>query len=233
MSLIISFGNLKGGVGKTCLTCMCANALSQTPFNYKVLVIDTDYQKSIMNERLDNLEDFNGIIPYDVLAYNIETLQQKISKLDTEYDFIFIDVPGKLDTNISFEEQEVTRVLQYVDYLFLPFISGSFALDASIQYLQYLLQVRATRSDSPRPLNIVGLINKYRSRSRRNQHLLLEVDTIKKATGIEFLKNRLGDLSLFADVDTLTSYYQEDTTDNAKINFMVFLNEFIKTLTNG
>ncbi len=79
MSKIIVFGNQKGGVGKSTVVTLCANALSQTPFDYKVCVIDNDYQQSIKDTRAFDKEDHNGDLPYDVLGMEIVHLTGNVN----------------------------------------------------------------------------------------------------------------------------------------------------------
>ncbi|MFK8102528.1 MAG: ParA family protein [Saprospiraceae bacterium] len=233
MSKIIIFGNQKGGVGKTTLTCLCANALSQAPFNYKVCVIDNDKQKSIAEARNFDIEDRTAAaVPYTVLEFEIEELQQQIQALDKAYDLIFIDTAGKLDTQAAIENQEITKAIMYCDYLFLPFRAGNFNLDASLQYLKFLLEVQEVRSDSPRQLKIMGFVNMYRVRSKVNDLLISEIKHLKEG-GVSFMVNRLGNYTIFEDVDTLNSMYDEDTNHTGKLNFTVWLNEFIKLISNG
>lgn len=62
-SKILGFLNQKGGVGKTTMTLLTANAISQFPFNKKIIVVDTDYQGSAINKRL---EDIQALEYYDI-----------------------------------------------------------------------------------------------------------------------------------------------------------------------
>ena len=231
MSKIIIFGNQKGGVGKSTITCLCANALSQAPFSYKVLVIDNDNQKSIAEARAFDVEDFEEgeIPPYKVQAMTLPEIQSAIGELDKEYDIIFIDTAGKLDTDIPIENQEITKGLMYADYLFLPFRAGNFNLDATLPYLDLLLKVQKQREESLRGLKITGFINMYRQRSKMNDLLISEVKHLK-AGGLKFMVNRMGNYTLFEDIDTLSSMYDEDTNNKAKLNFTVWLNELIQLI---
>ncbi len=231
MSRIICFGNAKGGCGKTTSTCLVSNALSQEPFNFDVTVVDSDNQKSIVKARNFDLEDFSGVLPYDVLNYNIPTLQAKIKTLDKKNDFLFIDVAGKLDIDMDVEQQEISKVLAYADFLFVPFLAGSFNLDATLDYLKFALEVQEQRANSPRPLQILGFVNRFRIRSKMNRHLMREVDEIRRMTKIPFMKNNLNDYALFAETDTVTSFFKEDASGNDQINFVIWLKEFIKITT--
>lgn len=233
MSKIIVFGNQKGGVGKTTCTVMTAAALSQSPFDLKVTVIDTDHQKSIVKSRLLDVEDFTEIIPFDVLNYNVQTLQNKINDLDKNNDILMIDVPGKLDANLAPEQQEISKVLLYADYLFLPFTSGNYTLDASLDYLQFVLKIAEERKDSARPLQVIGFLNMYRERSRNNRYLLGEVHQMTKIVEVPFMENKLGLYTLFSDVNTMETLYTPDSKDNDSINFVLWLNELVKIISNG
>lgn len=233
MSKIIVFGNQKGGVGKTTCTVMTAAALSQSPFNLNLTVIDTDHQKSIIKSRLLDTEDFEGVLPFDVMNYNVQTLQKKIGELDKQNDVLLIDVPGKLDANLAPEQQEISKVLLYADYLFLPFTSGNYTLDASLDYLRFVLQIAEERKDSARPLRVIGFVNMYRERSRNNRWLLQEVNQMSGAAGIPFMENKLGLYTLFSDVNTVETLYNPNTNENDRINFVLWLDELVKIITNG
>lgn len=50
---------------------------------------------------------------------------------------------------------------------------------------------------------------------------------------MKFMLCRLRNYTIFEDVDTLTSLYDPNANDKAKLNFTVWLNEFIKILKNG
>ena len=156
MSKIIVFGSRKGGVGKSTLTVLTANALSCPPFSKAVTVIDTDGQKSISRLRLMDSEDFAEVMPYEVLNYNVPTFEKHIKGIDERNDFVFVDVAGKLDTTLSVDQQEISRVINYVDYLFIPFVAGNFALESTLDYLRFVLQFQAKRKTEGRPFEIVS-----------------------------------------------------------------------------
>lgn len=229
MSKIVVFGNQKGGVGKSTIATLCANALSQTPFQLKICIIDTDRQRSIVEARDFDAEDHKGDLPYQVFGMDLPMLQEKIYSLDQEYDLIFIDTAGRLDTNLDIRQQEITKALMYADFLFIPFRAGNFNLDATLEYLKMVVKLSQLRTDTERPLKFFGFINMFRDRSKTNTDLILEIDNLKTA-GIEFMSTRLRNYTLFEDINTLDSLYDVNSTDKAKLNFTVWLNEFIKIL---
>lgn len=232
MSKIIVFGNQKGGVGKSTVVTLCANALSQAPFNLKICVVDNDYQQSITDARAFDKEDFRGQLPYDILAMNVTDFQDKVYELDQKYDLILVDTAGKLDLNVEIAQQEITKVLMYADYLFVPFRSGSFNLDSTLDYIKVAAKIQKLKQKTDRSLAFYGFINMYRDRSKTNGYLVAEIENLKDA-GMKFMLCRLRNYAIFEDIDTLTSLYDPNANDKAKLNLTVWLNEFIKILKNG
>lgn len=231
MSRIVAFGNQKGGVGKSTVIAMTANALSQAPFKTKLCVIDCDRQQSLVEARAFDTQDGEKP-PYPIFGMSLEELQDKIYDLDKEYDLILIDTAGRLDHTIPVENQEITKALMYVDYLFIPFRAGSFNLEASIEYLQVANKLQKLRTKAPRPLRFYGFVNLYKDRSTTNNFLVSEIENLR-GQGVSFMMCRLRNYALFEEIDTMTSFYDVNSSNKAKLNFTVWLNEFVKILKNG
>ena len=227
MAKIISIGNQKGGVGKTQISIMLATALSQKPFNLKMCVIDLDNQKSVVNIRELDLRAYQTEnVPFEVFSYNVATLQNNIGNLDKAYDVIIFDVAGKLDNDAPIESQEITKILMYVDCLFIPFVAGNHNFNATLQYLTFAQQVQKIRQLA-RNLSVHGFINMHRSRSRANQFLVEDIETLKESQSLQMMETALSDYAVFREADTITSIYDPLSNDSAKHNFSAFLNEFI------
>ena len=224
MAKIILIGNQKGGIGKSTVITLLAGTLSQKPFNFRVTIVDVDTQKSLVRMRLIDSDGFTEKMPYDILNYNIATLESEIKRLDKENDFIFIDTGGKLDVGKNMNQE---RILNYIDFLFIPFIGGNFGFDATLDYLKFALHFNDTKR-TKRPFKVMGFINRYRDRSRNNSFLLSEINQLQKVMPIKMMRNRLNDYVLFSEVDTLETFYEPNTTDSAKINLINFVNEFKK-----
>ena len=228
MAKIILFGNQKGGVGKSTLTMMTATALSQPPFNLDVCIVDADDQRSIWEMRQSDAQNSpNATPPYDVRSATLEDIHKDIRALDSRYHVVFIDVAGKLDLNIAPDKQEIIPYLSYVDMLFMPFVAGNFNVDASAKYLKTVLHVQLSRQLSARPLNVFGLVNMFRERSKVNSYLLDDIENLRSVVDIQFMDTRLRDYSLFKECDTLKSMYSETGSDVAKLNFRQWLDEFV------
>lgn len=223
--MIVIFGSMKGGTGKSTVTLLAANAAAAD--GHAVTICDVDAQKSISKLRLLDTEDFTDALPYPILSQNVATFEKEAQDLDARNDFIFVDVPGKLDEHLPPEYQEISRVLNYADFLFIPFTPGNFALEASLSYLQFAQRAAATRPEE-RPLKIIGFVNMHRDRSRNARFLQTEIDQLKNILSVPFMNAKLNLYTAFADVDTVTSYYEPNSTDAAELNFSVWYEEFKK-----
>ncbi len=231
MSKIVAFGNQKGGVGKSTVVALTANALSQAPFNINLCVIDCDRQQSLVEARGFEADDSTEV-PYPIFSMTVKELQNKIYDLDQLYDLILIDTAGRLDHKATVENQEITKALMYADYLFIPFRAGSFNLDASLEYLKVSLELQKLRAKSERPLVLNAFVNMYRDRSKSNAFLISEIEHLR-TEGVPFMMCRLRNYTLFEETDTLTSLYDVNANNKGKLNFTVWLNEFVKILKHG
>jgi cellulose biosynthesis protein BcsQ len=226
MAKIIMFGNQKGGVGKSQCSVLTASALAAPPFNLKVALIDIDEQKSVVGARaLDTQAYKDTAPPFLIYDFTVEEMQNEIGKLDAAHHIIIIDAAGKLDARADATQQEISRSLMYVDYLFLPFVAGNYNLDSTLRYLQFVFQLQRARVLSNRQLQAMGFVNMYRSRSRKNQFLLQDIASLEASANLPFLKNYLNDYAAFSDADTFTSLFDPLSNDSSKSNFSIWFTE--------
>jgi chromosome partitioning protein len=217
MARFICFANQKGGVGKTTLTALCANALSSPPFNHSVCVVDADRQKSFSKARSIDAQ-ITSKIPYKVVEMTSGEVVANVDSLE-EFDFVFVDVQGKIDEGLSIKQQDNTKILLLSDFIFIPFVSGSFGTDASIDFLKHLLTLREVKPS----LMVFGVFNMFQARAKESKALLDEMKVISRVFNIDFLKAPLSNLSVYRNVDTVTSLYAKD-------NFKLFFDEFYKMI---
>ena len=160
-------------------------------------------------------------------------MQKKLPELDKAYQVIILDTAGKLDTEAPIESQEITKTMLYVDYLFIPFVAGNFNLQASLDYLKYALSIqkeRKQKATNPRQLNVIGFVNMFDSRPKKNKMLLEDVRKLVTAAPFPFMESHLGDYVQFSEADTYTSFYAFMSGESAKANFALWLNEFVKII---
>lgn len=223
MAKVIVVGNRKGGVGKSTLTMMMATAWSQAPFNKKILVIDADDQQSLIKFRNDDLSDDLSASPtYKIISClnNIERLFEIIQRAKSSHDYIFIDVAGRLDDFTK-------KVLFYVDLVLVPFQAGNFSLESTFDYIEFALKVSQKRqANGLTPMQIIGFVNMYMK--RRTRYRDAKDDLVAFEEYVTVMHNNLGFYATFMDADTLQSVYSEKSSDTAKRNFRIWINELMK-----
>lgn len=236
MAKIIMFGNQKGGIGKSTLTILTANTLAASEFDYKVLVIDNDTQRSISSirqydkdELADELVGTDYEFPYDVKFLTYNQIRDKIMDFDEDYDFILIDTPGRIDMEEDIKQQEITKLLSFVDYVFVPFKGGALNLDSTLRYSKLLLDIQELRKDKPRPLKLYGLVNFYRENAITDQELKEEIDYLESNTNITFMNAKMKQYALYERLNTYKSIYLSGRTSNvARKGFSTWFDEFLR-----
>ena len=232
MAKIISISNQKGGVGKSLLTTITATALGSDPFNLKVAVIDLDHQATIYKLRQIDKQAYpqDTPEPFTVHRFKLAEFQKNIGEIDKAFDVVFIDTAGKLDNDTDVLQQEIGRALMFTDILFIPFVAGFGNLTATYDYLNFVRQIKEIRQLQQRKLKFYGFINQYRARSRANDFLMQDIESIQQTEPFEVMTSKLNDFAMYKDADTITSLYNPLSNDSAKANFAAFLNEFIQLI---
>jgi len=223
MALKLAFSNQKGGAGKTSCTVLAANILSQSPFDFNILVLDTDRQQSIVKARsYEEQESY----PYEVKAVSSpQELDESLTVNNDNYDIIFIDSGGKLDIDKPVEEQDITRMLAHLDYLFIPLSPGTFALDASLQYIDFAKSYAKKLND---PYSINAFFTMFRESYRNHQFIKNEFSNVD---GINLMRTMLKRSTVFEDLDTHSSWYNENSNDAVKLNITIWINEIYRIIT--
>lgn len=113
-NLIISFGGLKGGTGKTTLCTLFATYAVEQGF--PVAVMDADTQRSISNNRLDDLGIKNPPTPWRVWPLHVDAeIKERMGKLKKVPGLIVIDCPGSVDND------NLKYVYHSSDVIIIPF----------------------------------------------------------------------------------------------------------------
>ena len=108
-----------------------------------------------------------------------------------------------------------------------------FLLDASSYVFRAYHAVSFLTNSKSFPTNaIYGFVNMFKDRSKTNAFLVTEIEHLR-TQGIPFMLCRLRNYTLFEEIDTRTSYYDVNANNKAKLNFTVWINEFVKTLKHG
>jgi cellulose biosynthesis protein BcsQ len=231
MAKIITVGNQKGGVGKSTICALLANALAAAPFSLAVTVLDVDAQRSLLRQRLADLEQYKGKTPYPIEAATIEDVKHNLPALDKSQDVVLIDAPGRLDSSLPGDQQIALQLVAISDVLLIPFVPGNFALESSLDFLKAALKTKAARANDARPLAVIGLVNMFEgSRTNDDKFLLDELTELRSLVNIPFVGTELNRYALFRITDTLESYYQPGSADKARQNFTLFIDELAQLL---
>lgn len=217
---IVSIANQKGGVGKSLITTLLAQALSQN-YKKKILVIDSDPQQSITELR--RLQKHKGIKEFsypiescDIL--NIDSILKQYSKMD----IVFIDMPGQL-YDLKGNLTNVMDFLWLVDYIFIPIQAGKTEIMSSMEYYSNLIKVKETKEKNKKHLDIKFFVNLY-----QNNNDYRGLDSLLEAGNYPVMENKIRksveyERSLSSEISLLksskTAIYNELT---------YFVDEFIK-----
>src|ERR1700759_2066959 len=132
--MIILIGNQKGGAGKSTVTLLLANFLSQAKMK-NVTVIDMDYQQSIAQkyERAKLLENTEA---YTVVAASLEHFPGLKNIMSTNADqIILIDLPGKLD------DDGLIPIFEAADLVICPFAYDEFSFESTVLFSVVLRKI--------------------------------------------------------------------------------------------
>ena len=146
--VFITFSTQKGGMGKTALTVLIASHLHYE-CGYHVGVLDCDYPQHSLGEmrkrdtELVLKDEYFKQLAYrqfkelGIKAYPVEECSAEraitvaegmIQSSDKEFDIIFFDLPGTLNS------KGVIRTLATMDYIFVPMSADRVVLESTLQY---------------------------------------------------------------------------------------------------
>lgn len=150
--IYVAFSTQKGGVGKSAFTVLAASYLHYTK-NFNVAIVDCDYPQHSINalrEREKNqvntdefyrqlvMNHFSALRKksYPIICSKAEdaiaVAREFIANDSQEYDVLFFDLPGTVNT------KGVIETLSSVDYIFAPIIADRFVLESSLTFASKL-----------------------------------------------------------------------------------------------
>ena len=140
--ILVAFSNQKGGVGKSTVTAVLASY-----FNYvkglKVAVVDCDYPQfsleKLRGRDLKNLEkseyhqrlfcrqcEDGSSKAYPIITSTPEAAAEIPGKLEGDYDLIFFDLPGTVNSRGVFES------VMNMDFIFTPIVKDCMVMQSSL-----------------------------------------------------------------------------------------------------
>lgn len=125
---VITIGNQKGGVGKTTLSILICNYLSK---KNDLMVVDFDFQGSLVGLWEEQSEQFENDPPYQVLQKSLSEANEVVTFVNSLEDcFIFYDMPGKIDDN------NLLPLYENTDLLIIPFSYDQIAFESTMIFVQ-------------------------------------------------------------------------------------------------
>src|ERR1700744_1845465 len=132
--MVIIVGNQKGGAGKSTLTLLLANYLTNSK-NCKVTVLDMDYQQSV-SQKFEKAKILENAEPYEVLAYNLSDFPEMEDTIRRNpKDIVLIDLPGKLD------DDGLIRVFRAAEIAICPFSYDEFSFESTVPFALVLKKI--------------------------------------------------------------------------------------------
>ncbi|HBX50134.1 MAG TPA: hypothetical protein DEH02_03590 [Bacteroidales bacterium] len=219
---IISFHNQKGGCGKSTLTVLTANSLSQD-CDKKVLVIDIDMQYSIYNTRQDNIKRFGKEyqFSYDIEQSNIENFWNIIKEKHMHYDVILLDLPGLLTISPT-EKDKISKILYLCDIIIIPVKPGIYDIKSSITYFKTLGKYKELKQKKGGDIELHCLIN-----MRKNNRLNKIIRPTLEKNNLSVMQSEISDFFDYEEkkLHEVSILKSSNTNPKTKNEFRTFIEE--------
>ena len=133
--MVIIIGNQKGGAGKSTLTLLLANYLTQER-QRPVTVIDMDYQQSLA-QKFERAKVLENAEPYAVVALALDQFSKEKKELKDNPEVLFlVDLPGKLD------DDGLIEVFKAADLAICPFSYDEFSFESTVFFSLVLKKIK-------------------------------------------------------------------------------------------
>ena len=223
---IITVANQKGGSGKSTVSVNLAVKLLE--FSNKVLVMDTDPQKSIesFTNIRENEANSKKNLKYFTLTNRTGNIAESLKQFIELYEFIIIDTGG-------IDSQESRKAMLYADTIILPTTPSQFDVDVLYSMLQTLTEIKDVNED----MQICILMNKI------STNVFLDKELLDYKEGVKEIQQKLGlkeDFHLLDKVLKERIAYKragseglgivEFNDTKAKVEFEEFFAEFAKAV---
>ena len=180
--VIFSFGNMKGGVGKSTLTTVLANYIHHAS-KFSVCICDCDdKQLTIQHWREEDLKKgFKEDDQYDIHPIKSKQFPDQVPQLNNlGYHFVGIDLPGNI------LQEGVMPSYAMVDLLFVPFNYNETDFDSTLKFLDEYKKVDELRQSLGYPPAEKFMV--FSKIDKRMGHVK-ELDGIRESSVVPILRN--------------------------------------------
>lgn len=226
MATVITFANQKGGAGKSTITALLANSLSQD-YNKRVLVIDCDLQASLTHMRqLQIAHDPDAKFSYDMQQVSLKDLQKTCEVLQKKYDIILVDIPGVLYSPDG-DTGKIIKFMFICDIVLIPIRPGIFDYDSSVLFYKHLIEVQTMKRKMTFDMEVFGFINQY-----TNTASARELDELTASSQFPMLKSKISQLADYQRAASSTKSLNKQPVSNPRIKreFTEFTDEVMEIL---
>lgn len=206
-TIVVSFANQKGGVGKSTLTVVLASYLYYE-LGVNVAILDCDSpQNSPGKERkrelqmvteITHLQDMSteqykrtGRRPYPVidsmLENGLDTLDRLLSG-DNNFSILFIDLPGTMNS------KDVIQLVANCHYVFCPMAADKVDIESTLAFCQYLY-ARIVTTGAGNLKQVKTLWTKVDGRERNDLYTVY--DEFMESIGVSAMKTSIPHLVRF------------------------------------
>ncbi len=212
---IISIGNQKGGVGKTTLSALLANSLSQD-LKMKILAIDCDGQGTFYKYRKNNLQDLGKDyeFSYPIKRMLFKDLHDHVLSDDVinNYDVVIVDMPGAL-YDLDGDSGTIKKFIAVCDIIFLPIIAYTANISSSMEYYLALNDIRMRKKKVfDMDLDIYCFLNR-----KRNVKEYEGIRELLASYGLPLLKSELSDSIEYQRISCEVKSLMKSSTSNPKL----------------
>ena len=197
--MILTVGNIKGGVGKTTLAVNLA--IVRVAAGRDVLLVDGDEQRTAITFTDLRAEQMGGP-GYTAVSLQGAALRTQVRQLVTKYDDILIDVGGR-DTG------SLRAALTISNTLLIPVQPRSFDIWAVDQVADLVKEAREINSD----LRALILLNAADAQGRDNEDA---ADALREVEGLELLPMIIGRRKAFPNAAAVGRSVIEQTPKDPK-----------------
>lgn len=200
-TIVVSFANQKGGVGKSTLTVLLASYLYYE-LGVSVAILDCDSPQNspgkerkrelLMVKETPHLQEMSaeqyqrtGLRPYTIVETPLQDGLKVLDSIlsgDNNYSILFLDLPGTMNN------QNVIQLVANCHYVFCPMAADKVDIESTLAFCQYLY-ARIVTTSAGNIKQVKTLWTKVDGRERNNLYTVY--DDFMESIGVSAMKTSI------------------------------------------